>query len=73
MIRSVGLAIRRLFPGHFALVMATGIVSIAVWLIVVGFGLSRISIQSIKGPALFVGLAMVLLENVRRTAISKKG
>ncbi len=48
-------------------------VAIAVWLAIVGFGLSRLSLDSLKGPILFCGLAIVLLENVRRSAIKKNG
>lgn len=47
-------------------------VAIAIWLAIVGFGLSRLPINGFKGPLLFTGLALVLIENVRRTAAKKK-
>lgn len=47
-------------------------VAIGLWLAVVAFGLSKLPIDGLKGPMLFVGLALVLIENVRRTAAKKK-
>jgi tellurite resistance protein TehA-like permease len=37
MLQSIGLVIRRLLPGYFAIVMATGIISIACWMLEMRF------------------------------------
>jgi len=42
-----------------------------VWLLIVWFGVSRYAPETWKGGLLFLGLALVILENVWRTARAK--
>lgn len=47
-------------------------VAIVVWLLIVWFGIAKLSAENLKGPLMFAGLAAIMIENVRRSARAKR-